>query len=159
MEEQELSESQEMYLKAIYLLVQETHGARVRDIAKNLGVNMPSVTSALKHLAAVGLIHYKPYEMVRMTEKGEATAQDIMNKYQTLKNFFQGVLGIEEKTAESEACQMEHKISQEVFHRLLRFVEYYQSCPYEKVHWNPQAQIFCTLDEEKCRGCTMRKVP
>jgi DtxR family Mn-dependent transcriptional regulator len=41
----------EDYLEAIFNLDREKRGVRVRDIAKRLGVRMPTVTSMLTQLA------------------------------------------------------------------------------------------------------------
>lgn len=150
-----LSESQEMYLKSIHIIQQQKGAARVKDIAEELGVNKPSVTAALRNLSAIGLVNYRPYDLITLTESGVTTARDIIAKYSTLRDFFHKVLGVEGAVAEAEACQMEHRISEKVFDRLLRFVEYYDSCPHEKVHWNEVLQRFCTHDEENCRHCKL----
>ena len=47
-----LSSSLEDYLEAIYQIVEQSRVARVRDIAARLGVQKPSVTGALRSLAA-----------------------------------------------------------------------------------------------------------
>lgn len=143
-----------MYLKTIYLLLQRYQVARVKDIADELNVNKPSVTAGLRTLSALQLVNYKPYGTVTLTDHGEQTASDIIEKYRTLKDFFSKVLGVEQTIAESEACQMEHRISGQVFDRLLAFVEYYETCPHEKVRWNPHMGRFCAQPEQDCIRCT-----
>ena len=149
----ELTESQEMYLKTIFLLLQQRQAARVKDIADELGVNKPSVTAALRNLAALELVNYKPYGSVSLTGTGEAAAAGIIEKYRTLMGFFTKVLGVEPDVAESEACQMEHRISGKVFDRLMAFVEYYETCPHKKVRWNPRMDRFCAQPEQDCIQC------
>jgi len=46
----------ENYLEAIFNLAKEKRVVRVKDIAKRLGVKMPTVTNMLKTLSARGLI-------------------------------------------------------------------------------------------------------
>ncbi|MFW5801393.1 MAG: metal-dependent transcriptional regulator [Spirochaeta sp.] len=149
----DLTESQEMYLKTIYLLQMRDKAARVKDIADELSVNKPSVTAALRNLSAMELVNYRPYDVVTLTPLGKQTAGDIIAMYSTLKDFFVKVLGIENTVAEAEACQMEHRISSKVFDRLFRFVEYYENCPHEKVRWNVALNRFCTQSEDGCRLC------
>lgn len=54
----ELTKSNEDYLEAIGLLSEKNGTAQVRDIAEMLKVKMPSVTSAVKQLADMGLVEY-----------------------------------------------------------------------------------------------------
>ena len=51
----------EDYLEAIYNLDKEKRVVRVRDIAKRLGVKMPTVTNMLKTLSKKGMIDYEKY--------------------------------------------------------------------------------------------------
>ena len=151
--EQALSESLEMYLKAIYIIEQRKRAARVTDIANELGVINASVTGALRTLSKKGLINYAPYDLITLTDDGRETAEHIIEKYRALKDFFVKVLGVDQETAESEACQMEHRISEMVFDRLLQFVRYYETCPFEKVRWNEKLGYFCSHAERDCDYC------
>ena len=150
---EELTESMEMYLKTIYLIEQRKRAARVTDIAHELGVIASSVTGALRSLSKRGLINYTPYDIITLTPDGVEVAQEIMKKYGALRDFFVKVLGVEESIAETEACQMEHRISEVVFDRLLHFVQYYENCPYDKVHWNEEVGYFCNRDDQECSYC------
>lgn len=150
-----LTESMEMYLKAIYLIEQRKRAARVTDIARELGVIPSSVSAALRTLAKLELINYTPYDIVTLTPQGLDTAEQIMQKYDALRDFFAKVLGVEESVAESEACQMEHRISEEVFDRLLNFVHYYEQCPYERIRWDERIGYFCSRNEAHCAHCTI----
>ena len=57
----ELTKSNEDYLEAIGLLSEKNGTAQVRDIAEMLKVKMPSVTSAVKQLADMGLCAINRY--------------------------------------------------------------------------------------------------
>ncbi len=151
--EHPLSESLEMYLKTIYQIEQKKKAARVTDIAHELGVINSSVTGALRTLSNRGLINYAPYDIVTLTDDGEQLARDILEKYTTLRQFFIKVLGMDEQTAEADACQMEHRVSATLFNRLSRFVQYYESCPFEKVRWNEAIGYFCTRNQDGCDLC------
>ena len=65
-----LTSAMEDYLEVIYHLEQESRIARVRDIAKRLGVKMSSVSSALKILGTRDLIRYDPHQFITLTDKG-----------------------------------------------------------------------------------------
>ncbi|TVQ26201.1 MAG: metal-dependent transcriptional regulator [Spirochaetaceae bacterium] len=148
-----LTESLEMYLKAIYTVEQRKKAARVTDIAGELGVMGSSVTAALRSLRDRELINYSPYDIVTLTETGEEVARDVVRKYATLRDFFVKVLGMDEQSAEEDACHMEHRVSPQLFERLTRFVEYYETCPMEKVSWNDDVGYFCARPDHRCDQC------
>ncbi len=149
-----LSESLEMYLKAIYLVEQRKKAARVTDIAAQLGVMGSSVTAALRALRDRGLINYSPYDLITLTDQGSAEAREIMRKYAALKDFFVKVLGMDEESAEEDACHMEHRVSATLFERLSKFVHYYETCPLERVRWNDRVGYFCAREDGDCTRCT-----
>ena len=70
-----LTASLEDYLEAVLMLVRQKRVARVRDIAKRVGVGMPSVTTALKGLARRELVNHDPYEAVTLTDRGREVAE------------------------------------------------------------------------------------
>ena len=71
-----LSESLEDYLEAVFHIERKNGSARATDIALRLGVKAPSVTVALKTLGEKGLVHYAPYGLITLTEKGRRFAKN-----------------------------------------------------------------------------------
>lgn len=118
-----ISSKLEDYLEAIARIVAERRVARVSDIAQTMGVQMPTVTGALRHLAEHGLVNYEPYQFVTLTSGGAAIAHRITRRHGILKRFLTDVLGVPEDAAERDACGMEHSISQKSLDRLTEFVE------------------------------------
>ena len=118
-----LSQSLEDYLEAIYHLIQDGKVARVKDVAARLKVQMPSVTGAVRSLAARGLVDHDPYSYITLTEKGEAIARDMVRRHEVLTHFLVAFLGIDEDVAGRNACEMEHAIEPVVLDRLVDFVE------------------------------------
>ena len=119
-----LSASLEDYLEAIFNLAGESNMARSKDIAKSLGVSTPSVTGALQALKKRGLVNYKPYDTVALTEAGRAVAAGVVRKHNIIKSFFVNVLGVEPDIAQQAACKAEHALGAEVIGRLLCFIEF-----------------------------------
>jgi len=122
-----LTASQEDYLEAILALIHEGGSARVRDLAKRLSVAMPSVTGALKTLAKRELVHYEPYQLVTLTARGAEMADRIRRRHQVLRRLLEEVLEIDEATAETAACRMEHAVEGVVLERLESLVEFFAS--------------------------------
>ena len=119
-----LSASQEDYLEAILSLTRDSGAARVRDIAERLGVAMPSVSGALKALARRKLVHYQPYELVTLSDRGGQLAEGIVRRHGVLRRFLTDVLGMDRPTAEANACRLEHAADDVLLQRLGWFVEF-----------------------------------
>ena len=118
------------YLELIYELSLDGKKARVSDIAKQLGVSKPSVNNAVVVLAKNGYVDYEKYADIKLTDKGRKTAEFICSKHQTIKQLFIEVLNIDEKIADTDACLIEHVISDESMKAMQVFMENY---PKEKL--------------------------
>lgn len=142
-DEMHLSASLEDYLEAIFHTVEAKGAARAKDIVLRMGVHNSSVTQALRSLSEKKLINYAPYDLITLTEPGEAVALGVVKRHQTLSKFLNQVLGLPAGEAEAEACRLEHAVSSGVLHRLVRFVEYFETCPQNDVRWDANSGYFC----------------
>ena len=124
----------EDYLEVIHLLTQEEGTAKVSGLAKRLGVKMPSVNAAVNRLAEQGLIDHSRYGDVRLTRSGEKIAAEVNRRHKVLARFFSLILGIEEGTAQADACKVEHVLSANTMDRLASFVEFITEAP-RKPEW------------------------
>ena len=108
-----LRESGEMYLESILLLSEKEEPVRSLDVANHLGFSKPSVSRAMGKLKSEGYI--------TLTEKGESIAKKILEKRFVLKELILR-LGVEEATAESDACKIEHVLSDDTFNALKKHI-------------------------------------
>lgn len=150
----ELSEHQEMYLKVIYMLVQEHKVARVKEIAQKLDVTKSSVSGALKALLEKELIVYDPYSYVELTRKGERLAKALLNKYDILTNFLVEVLSVPKEVAHDNACRMEHVVDDSVMKKLLTFLDFCKSCEIQcwkdiKTHGDNELENCCMRQDKE----------
>ena len=108
--------SVEDYLKVIYTLSKRkaVHGA---DIAGELGVSRPTVSVALKALAEEGYVFADDTHEIHLTEKGKRIAEDTYERHSTFCRLLTG-LGVDERTAAADACEMEHAVSPESYKAL-----------------------------------------
>lgn len=113
-----MTESLEMYLETIGLLLEKNKIARVTDIAAALGVSKPSVHVALHELEDRGLIQHESYGEVFFTPEGKAASAAIRERHETLTAFLRDILGVSAETAEKDACRMEHIISEETLEKI-----------------------------------------
>lgn len=149
-----LSASQEEYITTILTIVRDKKAARATDISRRMGVKGPSVTSALKSLAEKELVNYAPYDLITLTDKGEKLATEIERRQKVLRTFLIKVLSINPLLAEENAKRMEHAISPIVLTRLTKFIEYYDTCPGEKVQWVDDMGYFCETPLPQCATCS-----
>lgn len=110
----------ENYLKAIYLL-SKSGEVRGTDIAEYLGVSRPTVSVSLRSFEKEGYLYQDSSHEVHLTESGIRLAQNIYEKNRTLKTLLVK-LGVDEATAEKDACELEHAVSAESFSALKRLM-------------------------------------
>ena len=125
---------------------------RVKDIAKRLGVKMPTVTNMLKTLSERGLIEYEKYEYLELTQKGSDVGEEIDRRHHVLRTFLTDILGIDLEKADEEACKMEHAVGTATMDRFVAFMEFIQSCPRTGENWLERFEEFRVhgKDREKC---------
>ena len=109
-----LTDSNEDYLEAIYILKLKLGKVRSIDIAKHLNVSKPGVNKAMNVLKESELIDKDHYGDVYLTKKGEDIAKKIYEKHTTIKEFLLK-LGVDEETSEIDCCKIEHVISETTF--------------------------------------------
>jgi len=155
MSRKKLTASLEDYLEAILFVVRQKRVARVGDIARRVGVGMPSVTAALKALSERKLVNYHPYQAVTLTDRGREVAEEISGRHFMLRRFLRDVLGLDSESAEANACRMEHAVDGALLERLTRFAEFLHTCPRAGEDWMRQFVVFCARDRDvdRCGEC------
>lgn len=130
-----LTENKEDYLEAILIIGLERKWVRVRDLAKYLKVKMSSVGVAVKSLAENGLVNHEKYGYIELTEDGLTAAKQIYARHKTLYKFLHHFLGLDEATSSREACRIEHALDAKTTERLLKFLEFIETCPERDPLW------------------------
>ena len=114
--------SAEDYLETILLLSKKKGAVRSVDIGDEMGFSRPSVSVALKKLREDGLAMMDADGFITLTEKGEAAAAQVYDRHSTLFDWLL-TLGVSESTAATDACRMEHVLSEESFAAIRRGLE------------------------------------
>ncbi len=117
-----LSASNEDYLEAIYQLGGAGLSVRSVDLATKLDVSKASVNKAVNNLKSAGLVEQPHYGDITLTEKGLLYARGVQSRHEVLSQFLIQVLDINPETAQAEACEMEHAISDETLDRWKEFM-------------------------------------
>ena len=115
----EILKSSEDYLEAM-LMMQEKHGyIRSIDVASELGVTKPSVSYATKRLRENGYLTMDKESLITLTDKGMEIATHIYERHKLLTDFLLH-LGVDEETARTDACKIEHDLSDTTFEAMKR---------------------------------------
>ena len=114
----------EDYLEAILNVADSAGMARSKDIAASVGVARPSVTGALKLLAKKGLVNYRPYGYVKLTQAGLALASRVAKKHDVIKSFFTEILGVDGPAAQKAACKAEHLLGPAIVSKMSDFTDF-----------------------------------
>ncbi|MBI2343862.1 MAG: metal-dependent transcriptional regulator [Deltaproteobacteria bacterium] len=126
-EANELTHSMAHYLIAVRDLIMEQGYARITDVAKKLNIARSSASIGLRTLIDKNFVKEDPNKFVRLTEKGEQIAGEIVGKKVVLRRFLEEILLVKPHQAEVDTCKIEHLISSETGARLLDFLRFMTS--------------------------------
>ena len=117
-----LHASGEDYLEAILVLQKQNGIVRSVDVARHMDVSKPSVCHAVATLKNGGFLTMDDDFFLHLTEVGREVAEQIYEKH---RFFTQRLIaaGVDPKTAEADACRIEHVISEESVRRLKAAME------------------------------------
>jgi DtxR family transcriptional regulator, Mn-dependent transcriptional regulator len=125
---QHLSESMEMYLKAM-LEMSDREPATVSRLAERLGVTPVSANEMVRKLGEHGLAKHTPYKGVVLTDQGREAACSVMRRQRLWEVFLYDYLKIEWSKIYELACSLEHATAPEVTDALAAFLGNPTTCP------------------------------
>ena len=117
-----ITPSGEDYLETILVLQKKMGMVRSVDVARHMKVSKPSVCVAVNTLKEGGFLIMDENHFLHLTDVGREVAEQIYERH----CFFTErliALGVDPKTAEADACRIEHVISTESFERLKKSSE------------------------------------
>ena len=107
-------ESREDYLEAILVLSRKLPMVRSIDVANYMDFSKPSVSVAVSNLKNALLLTVANDGGLHLTQAGRALAEQVYERHNLLTEWLIS-LGVSEDVAASDACRMEHVLSQESF--------------------------------------------
>ena len=116
---QHTTASGEDYLEAILVLQKKLGMVRSVDVARHMEVSKPSVCHAVATLRDGGFLTMDEDHFLHLTDVGREVAERTYERH----CFFTEQLiaaGVDPKTAEADACRIEHTISQDSFEKIRR---------------------------------------
>ena len=123
MKKEGMKESREDYLETILLLNRKSpEEVRPVDVANHLGITKPSVTRAMTELEKEGHVIKNEKGRLFLTQSGKEIAEKVYEKHCVITQLFSRCANVSEKTAESDACKVEHVISEESFNAIKKHI-------------------------------------
>lgn len=110
-------------LETIYQLEKEKGKARLTDIAASLGFSKSRTNQEIRKLVDLGLVREDKYGPIVLTRMGLFEAERVVFTHLLIMTFLQRHLGLDDKTAEKDACSIEHVISEETIKAIVRHLE------------------------------------
>jgi len=89
----------------------EGKGVSTNALKDMLNITAPSVTDMAKRLAEGGLLDYVKYQGVKLTEKGEVMALNLIRRHRLLELYLVQELGYALHEVHDEADKLEHAVS------------------------------------------------
>ena len=119
MPEDKPSESVENFVKAVYVLQSELNNKADDDevrvstnaLKEALEISAPSVTDMAQRLVENGLVDYRKYRGVRLTNQGESLALNLLRRHRLIELYLVKELGYQLHEVHDEAEKLEHSVS------------------------------------------------
>ncbi len=114
----------ENYLKALLNLADEGGEVAASALGRSLGVSSPSVNSMVRKLSQQGLVSYRKYQPLRLTNAGRRAAALVVRKHRLTEMFLVEKMGFGWEEVHTIAEQIEHVESPEFFARMDELMGY-----------------------------------
>ena len=126
-----MRESMENYLETILILSHSGEPIRSIDIANELDFTRASVSVAMKNLRENGYIEVDSNGYITLTSNGKSIAESMYERHILISDWLI-FLGVEKKTAVSDACKMEHVMTEQSFSAIKKHIESWKLEIYKK---------------------------
>lgn len=109
-----IQESGEMYLETILVLSKRIGNVRSLDVANEMNYSKPSVSRAMGILKSEEYIVIDDDGFITLTSSGAKIAKKIYERHVVISDLLVSI-GVDRKTADLDACRIEHVISDKTF--------------------------------------------
>jgi DtxR family Mn-dependent transcriptional regulator len=116
------TDNREDYLINILRLTDGEGSVKTTELANFMKVSPASVSEMLKILQSEGMVNYRKYRGVTLTDEGLKKAMDLRRKHHIIERFLTDVLDVDHMQAHEEACVMEHMMSDDSANKMCRMM-------------------------------------
>lgn len=122
-----LTPAMEDYLEMIYRNSLVEGYMRINILSELLNVQAPSATKMVQKLSKLGLLDYKKYGIIFLTENGREIGKFLLHRHNIIETFLKN-LGVKESLL-IETELIEHSISANTLNRIKIFNEFIEKDP------------------------------
>ena len=126
----DLIDTTEMYLKAVYELIEEGVVPLRARIAERLQQSGPTVSQTVARMERDGLLTVEGDRHLKFSDEGRQLATRVMRKHRLAERLLTDVVGLEFEFVHDEACRWEHVMSDRVERHLLDLLKHPTESPY-----------------------------
>lgn len=142
----ELSQSEENHLKAIYHIEYSSDGpVSTNELADKMNTKASSVTDMIRRLAEKKMINYQKYKGCELTDKGRKEALKTIRKHRLWETFLVEKLGFSWDEVHDVAEQLEHVKSAKLTDRLEELLDFPKFDPHGDPIPNKEGGITHTI--------------
>ncbi len=110
-----LTSAMEDYLEMIYRNCLVEGYMRINTLSELLNVQAPSATNMVQKLTRLGLLDYKKYGIIFLTENGKEIGEFLLNRHNIIESFLKNIGVDDQLLIETEL--IEHTISVNTLHK------------------------------------------
>ena len=113
------SEIAEDYVEAIADRIRDRGICRASELATHFGVTAATVNNTVARLVRDGYAATRPYQPIRLTDRGRRLAARCRRRHATVRQFLIA-MGVRESVADIDSEGIEHHVSEETLRAMAR---------------------------------------
>lgn len=114
-----LTPAMEDYLEMIYRHSLTESYMRINTLSQLLNVRPPSATSMVKKLTDLGMLKYKKYDIIFLSDRGKELGRFLLERHMAIETFLRNLGVVDNQLTDTE--RIEHIVSDETLGRFIRF--------------------------------------
>lgn len=162
MENTELTETAEEYLKTIHKKQDGSRSVTLTALAQRAGVTVPAARYQVEALVSRGLARRTAQRGVTLTEAGERIALALIRRHRLAERYLVDAMGFGWDEVDNEADRLEHVISETFADRAETLLGHPRTCPHgdpipRKDGSLPELRLRCVSDLRRGEGGPFRR--
>ncbi len=135
-----LTSAMEDYLEMIFRNSTEEGGIRINTLSELLNVAASSATKMVQKLSSLGLVNYKKYGVIILTENGRDIGKFLLQRHGIIELFLKNIGVTEDVLVETEL--IEHNITATTLQKINIFNKFLEKNPIILAQYNQFAKYF-----------------
>lgn len=135
-----LTSAMEDYLEMIFRNSTEEGGIRINTLSELLNVAASSATKMVQKLSSLGLVNYKKYGVIILTENGRDIGKFLLQRHGIIELFLKNIGVTEAVLVETEL--IEHNITATTLQKINIFNKFLEKNPIILAQYNQFAKYF-----------------